>query len=98
MDILLLVILSCISLFILWKIVSVWYGNRLRKDTERRLRNIERMKKEIRKLRKKKKAKKRRRNKVKQKIKKEEPDFLSEEDLEAQGIPSSPIQDEEDIV
>ena len=93
MNILLLVILSCISLFVLWKIVSVWYDNRLRKDTERRLRNVERMKKETRKLRKKKKAKKLGRKKVK----KEKPDFESEEDLEAQGIPSSVIQDEEDI-
>jgi len=47
MNTLLLVILSCISLFILWKIISLWYGRRLRKDTARRKTEAEKLEKEI---------------------------------------------------
>jgi len=48
MNILLLVILSCISLFMLWLILRVWYGKRLRKDILRRKSEIEKLQKEIR--------------------------------------------------
>lgn len=47
MNILLLVVLSCISLFVLWLIVSVWYGSRLRKNTTRKKTEVEKLKKEI---------------------------------------------------
>lgn len=47
MDILLLLILSCISLFVLWIIVRAWFGNRLRKDIARRETEIEKLDKEI---------------------------------------------------
>lgn len=85
-----LIVVCSLSIAVLWKLFSIWYGRRLRKDTERRLRNVERMKKEIRKLRKKKTEKKPKRKQ------KETPDFLGEENLENLGIPSSAIQDEKD--
>jgi len=47
MNTLLLVVLSCISLFVLWKIVSVWYGSRLRKDTARKKAETKNLEKEI---------------------------------------------------
>ena len=47
MDILLLVVLSCTSLFVLWLIIRVWYGSRLRKDRARRKIEVERLEKEI---------------------------------------------------
>jgi len=47
MNILLLVVLSCISLFVLWIIVRVWYGNKLRKNTARKKTEVERLEKEI---------------------------------------------------
>lgn len=47
MNILLLTVLSCISIGILWKFFSIWYGRRLRKDTARRKVEIEKLKKEI---------------------------------------------------
>lgn len=47
MDILLLVVLSFISLFVLWIIISVWYARKLRKDTARRKTEVEKLEKEI---------------------------------------------------
>ena len=42
-----LIVICPISIGILWKLFSIWYGRRLRKDTQRRLRRCEEMKKEI---------------------------------------------------
>jgi len=47
MNILLLLILSCISLFVLWIIIRVWCGKRIRKDIARRGEEVERLEKEI---------------------------------------------------
>lgn len=90
MDILLLV-LSGISLIVLWKIVSIWYGNRLRKDTARRRAKIEKLKKEIY------KNKEMKKHLGHHDMEREEfrPDF-SEEESEAKGYPSSAVMDEED--
>jgi len=42
-----LIVVCSLSIAILWKFFSIWYGNRLRKDTARRKVEIERLKKEI---------------------------------------------------
>jgi hypothetical protein len=41
MDILLLMILSCISLFVIWFILRVWCGKKLRENIAKRERNRE---------------------------------------------------------
>jgi len=87
MNILLLVIASCISLSVLWIIISKLERKRLEKDTETRKTNIEAMKREL---------KKKGKRKKKPEQLEPEPDFESEENLESLGYPSSAIQDEED--
>ena len=81
-------ILSCISLFVLWIIISKLERKRLEKDTERRKRNIEAMKREL---------KKKGKRKKKPEQLEPEPDFETEENLESLGIPSSCVQDKEDL-
>jgi len=92
MNIILLVILSCISLFAFWLIISLWYGNRLRKNTARRKAEVERLEKEIY------DKKEKRKHLGYHAMEREEftPSF-SEEESEAKGYPNSATQDEEDI-
>jgi hypothetical protein len=47
MNIYLLVVLSCLSLFVLWIIIRVWYGKKLRENIARRKGEIEKLEKEI---------------------------------------------------
>lgn len=87
-----LMMVSIPSLFVLRKIMGVWFKRYLEADTMKRRRRIAQMRKELEKLRKIPKQKT-----LNEWIEKEEkPDYLSEETLESLGIPSSCVQDMEE--